>query len=64
MHGVPAFKLTNVTHEHYFSSEMMVTSYGRIFKEMELGDISAISSMKEFRNVLKEANNRGNSIFS
>lgn len=64
IHGLSAYKVTAVTHEHYYSSEMMVTCYQHTFKHLALGDISDIAQRKQFRTILKEVNQRGNSIFS
>ena len=64
MHGVSAMKIVNITHEHYYSAENMIQACSKLFKDIGLGSIDNISEMKEFRAVLKEANSRGNSIFS
>ena len=42
----------------------MTSAYEKVFKEFGLGDISDIQNRKSFRTILKEVNQRGNSIFS
>jgi hypothetical protein len=64
MSGKPGMKLTSITHEHSFSSQMMVSCYSKIFKELGLGDIAEIHTLKQFKPLLKEANQRGNNIYS
>ena len=43
MSGKPGLKLTSITHEHSFSSHMMVSCYSKIFKELGLGMINGLA---------------------
>ncbi len=64
MNGLPGIKVTALTDSHYYSSEMMQDAYQRVFDQFSLGDLRTVQSLKSFRSVLKEANQRGHSIFS
>ena len=64
MSGLSAFKLTALTNSHYLSAEMMEGAYRQAFKQLGLGDLQGLQGYADFRECLKEANQRSNSIFS
>jgi len=67
MYGLPGFAVTAITDSHYVSGESM-TCYAEVFKVFGLSegafDCSTIQKRPKFKEILKEANQRGHSIFS
>jgi hypothetical protein len=67
MFGLPAFAVTAITDSHYVSGESM-QCYSDVFAQFGLdsGDFNSkqISKKPKFKEILKEANQRGHSIFS
>ena len=64
MSGLPAFKLTAITGEHYMSAEMIHGAFSGVMQHLGLHDLSDLQKMKSFRTCLKEANQRSNNIYS
>ena len=62
--GLPGIKITALTDSHYYSSEMIQNAYQSVFDKFALGDLKQVSTLKNFRPILKEVNQRGHSIFS
>ena len=62
--GLPAYKLTAITDGGSISSEMMQIAYGQVMKVHGLDDLSGLTNKKNFRSILKEANQKGHTIFS
>jgi len=67
MNGVAGYIATLITDSHYVSSESMA-AYGPVIAQLGIqstsSDLSKIASQPTFRDSLKEANQRGNAIFS
>ena len=62
--GLAGYIATLITDSHYVSSESMA-AYQPIFTQAGLGaDLSKIATQPTFREILKEANQRSNAIFS
>ena len=64
MAGLAAFKLTALSDSHYLSAEMMIGAYSKIMSKHGLSDLKDLASRSKFRELLKEANQRSNTIFS
>ena len=56
MNGLAGIKVTALTDSHYYSSELMQSAYQKVFDQYSLGDLSSVSSLKNFRSILKEVN--------
>ena len=65
MNGIPAYIATLITESHYVSSESM-SAYAPVLAQVGVPgtDVAKIDQKPRFRELLKEANQRGNAIFS